>query len=110
MGEKVYGFHAIEEALKKAAAGSTLYIVRSAGARAAQLEQQARFTGKVAVRKVSRQELERMLPGSDVRDAILDMGGPRREGEHPDLPKFLSEISVRRLKKTGIILFLCLTA
>ncbi len=89
MGEKVYGFHAIEEALKKAAAGSTLYVVRSAGARAAQLEQQARFTGKVAVRKVSKQELERMLPGTDVRDAILDMGGPRRGASR------LTEVSVR---------------
>ena len=89
MGEKVYGFHAIEEALKKAAAGSTLYVVRSAGARAAQLEQQARFTGKVAVRKVSKQELERMLPGTDVRDAILDMGGPRRGAPR------LTEVSVR---------------
>ena len=27
MGEKVYGHHAIEEALKKAAAGSTLYLM-----------------------------------------------------------------------------------
>lgn len=78
MGEKVYGHHAIEEGLKKAAAGSTLYIVRGGGSWSAGIEREARATGKVAVRKVSRQELERMMPGVEVRDAILDLGGPRR--------------------------------
>ena len=41
MGEKIYGHHAIEEALKKAFAGSTLYIVRGGGPALAALERQA---------------------------------------------------------------------
>ena len=76
MGEKVYGHHAIEEALKKAPAGSTLYLMRGAQSLAG-LERQAMLTGKVAVRKLSKNELEKMLPGRDVRGAILDLGGPR---------------------------------
>lgn len=89
MGEKIYGHHAIEEALKKAFAGSTLYIVRGGGPALAALERQAVLTGKVAVRKVSRPELERMMPGCDVRGAVLDMGGPRRGASH------LKETSVK---------------
>ena len=89
MGEKIYGHHAIEEALKKAAAGSTLYLLRGADNRAAELERQAILTGKVAVKKVSKNELERMMPGKDVRDALLDLGGPRRGASR------LMEVSVK---------------
>ena len=81
MGEKVYGHHAIEEALKKAAAGSTLYIQRGLNSLAS-LERQAMLTGKVAVKKLSRTELEQMIPGADVRGAVLDLGGPRRGASH----------------------------
>ena len=38
MGERIYGYHAIEEGLKKAAAGSTLYLMRSGGERLNKLE------------------------------------------------------------------------
>lgn len=89
MGEKVYGFHAIEEALKKARHGSTLYIARGAEGRVAELDREARLTGKVAVRKVSRTELERMMPGVDLRGALLDMGGPRSGASR------LQEVSVK---------------
>ncbi len=78
MGEKVYGYHAIEEALKKAGMGSTLYIVRNGGERVQSLEREAICTGKVAVRKVSKDELSRMMDGVDLRGALLDLGGPRR--------------------------------
>ena len=57
MGEKIYGFHAIEEALKKAAHGSTLYLVRGEKERNEELDRKARLTGKVAVRKISKQEI-----------------------------------------------------
>lgn len=89
MGEKVYGYHAIEEALKKAFAGSTLYVMRNGGPAIAGLERKAMLTGKVAVKKLSKAELDRMLPGCDVRGAILDMGGPRRGASH------LKETSVK---------------
>lgn len=89
MGEKVYGFHAIEEALKKAAHGSTLYIVRGGGDRLAELDRQARLTGKVAVKKIAKAEMDRMLPGVDARGALLDMGGPRRGASR------LRELTVR---------------
>ena len=78
MGERVYGYHAIEEALKKAGMGSTIYLVRGGGDRIRDLERKAVFTGKVAVKKVSKDELERMMPGTDLRGALLDLGGPRR--------------------------------
>ncbi len=78
MGEKVYGFHAIEEALKKAGMGSTLFVQRQGGERIEALVREAKLTGKVAVKKLSRDELERMLPGVDLRGALLDLGGPRR--------------------------------
>ena len=78
MGEKIYGFHAIEEALKKAAHGSTLYLVRGEKERNEELDRKARLTGKVAVRKISKQEMDRMVPGIDHRGALLDLGGPRR--------------------------------
>ena len=78
MGEKVYGHHAIEEAIKKAGMGSTLYIERTKADKLGSMIREAQLTGKIAVRKVSRDELERMLPGADLRGALLDMGGPRR--------------------------------
>ncbi len=78
MGEKVYGYHAIEEALKKAGMGSTLYLQRNGGERLQALEREAVLTGKVAVKKLSREELQRMMDGVDLRGALLDLGGPRR--------------------------------
>ena len=78
MGEKVYGHHAIEEALKKAGMGSTLFVQRSGGKSIEALADAARLTGKVAVKKLSKEELERMMPGIELRGALLDMGGPRR--------------------------------
>lgn len=80
MGEKIYGRHAIEEGLKMAPAGSTLYICRGKGSKTADLERAARFTGKVAVKKISQAEMDRMLPGVDHRGVFLDLGGARRGG------------------------------
>jgi len=78
MGERVIGIHAIEEALKKARAGSTVYLLRNGGERIKKLELQAQLTGKVAVKKLSKDELDRMVaPGTEHRGAILDLGGPR---------------------------------
>lgn len=88
MGEKVYGFHAIEEALKKAGMGSTLYLQRGGGDKLLSLENQARATGKVAVKKLSKPELDRMLPGADLRGALLDIGGARRGASR------ISEVSI----------------
>lgn len=78
MGEKVYGYHAIEEAIKKAGMGSTLYLARNSGDRVQKLELEAKATGKIAVKKVSKDELSRMMPDVDLRGALLDLGGPRK--------------------------------
>ncbi len=78
MGERIYGYHAIEEGLKKAAAGSTLYLLRGPSDRLSKLEFQAQCTGKVAVKRLSKTELDRMAPGIDHRGAVLDLGGPRK--------------------------------
>jgi 23S rRNA (guanosine2251-2'-O)-methyltransferase len=80
MGEKIFGFHAIEEALKLAPAGSTLYLCRNSGDKNVRLEQLARISGKVAVKKIALVEMDRMVPGVDHRGAVLDLGGARKGG------------------------------
>ena len=77
MGERIYGLHAIEEGLKKSPSGSTLYVIRGGGERLKRLVFQAEATGKVAVKKVSKDELDSMCPGVDHRGALLDLGGAR---------------------------------
>ncbi|WP_320130004.1 23S rRNA (guanosine(2251)-2'-O)-methyltransferase RlmB [uncultured Sphaerochaeta sp.] len=77
MGEKIFGFHAIEESLKQAPAGSTLYLCRGMGGHTSALERQAMLTGKVAVKKIASVEMDRMAPDCDHRGALLDLGGAR---------------------------------
>lgn len=77
MGERIIGLHAIEEALKKARAGSTIYLLRNGGDRIKKLEFQAKLTGKVAVKKISKEELDRMVSSPDHKGAVLDLMGPR---------------------------------
>ncbi len=96
MGERIYGYHAIEEALKKASAGSSLYLLRNGGERLNKLVFQAQCTGKVAVKKLSREELDRMAGGIDHRGAILDLGGPRKGAsrlQEIGVEEFLSSLS-----------------
>ncbi len=57
---------------------STLYIVRGSGEKIQKLELDAKATGKIAVKKISKDELAQMMPGFDLRGALLDLGGPRR--------------------------------
>lgn len=73
MGDKITGTHAIEEALKNAPGGSTLYIVRG-DKRNRELELEANANGKTAVRKVSEAELDRIAGSTAHRGAVLDMG------------------------------------
>ena len=54
-----------------------MYVERGGSERLRRLIFQAECTGKVAVKKVSRDELEKMCPGVDLRGALLDLGGPR---------------------------------
>jgi 23S rRNA (guanosine2251-2'-O)-methyltransferase len=80
MGEKVYGKHAIEEGIKQAPMGSTLYVSRSVGKTYADIERAAQFTGRIAIKRVAPDEMDRMMPGTDHRGLVLDMGGARRGG------------------------------
>lgn len=73
MGDKITGIHAIEEALKKASHGSTLYLVRG-DKRNIALENQAMSNGKTAIKKVSEQELSQLAGNADHRGAVLDLG------------------------------------
>ena len=73
MGDKITGIHAIEEALKTAGHGSTLYLLRG-DKRNSALELKAQANGKTAVKKVSAQELDYMSNGNDHRGAVLDIG------------------------------------
>lgn len=73
MGDKITGIHAIEEALKIAAAGSTLYLLRG-DRRNSNLEFKAQANGKTAVKKVSDAELAKISGTEDHRGAVLDLG------------------------------------
>ena len=74
MGDKILGFHAIEEALKDAPAGSTLYICRNMEKRNSRLESLARQNGSVAIRKIAKIEMDRMTQNADHRGALLELG------------------------------------
>lgn len=80
MGEKIYGKHAIEEGIKLAPMGSTLYVSRGVGKSYSDLERLAMLTGKIAIKKLSPQEMDRMMPGVEHRGVVLDFGGARRGG------------------------------
>ncbi|HKL58921.1 MAG TPA: 23S rRNA (guanosine(2251)-2'-O)-methyltransferase RlmB, partial [Sphaerochaeta sp.] len=69
MGEKIFGFHAIEESLKQAASGSVLYLCRGMGGHTEALERQAILTGKVLIKKISKVEMDRMVDQADHRGA-----------------------------------------
>lgn len=73
MGTKITGIHAIEEALKNAGRGSTLYLVRG-DKRNASLEMQAVASGKTAVKKISETEMNELAQSKDHRGAVLDLG------------------------------------
>jgi 23S rRNA (guanosine2251-2'-O)-methyltransferase len=73
MGTKITGIHAIEEALKNASRGSTLYLLRG-DKRNASLELQAIANGKTAVKKVSDTDLEKLAGNPNHRGAVLDLG------------------------------------
>ncbi|MGE4454217.1 MAG: 23S rRNA (guanosine(2251)-2'-O)-methyltransferase RlmB [Sphaerochaeta sp.] len=79
MGEKIIGFHAIEEGLKRAASGSVLYIARGMGGHTQDLERQARLSAKVVVKKIAKVEMDRMVTQADHRGAVLDLVSSQRE-------------------------------
>jgi len=80
MGEKIFGFHAIEESLKQATSGSILYLCRGMGGHTEALERQALLTGKVLVKKIAKVEMDRMVDQADHRGAVLDMPNPSVKG------------------------------
>lgn len=73
MGEKIIGFHAIEEGLKKASSGSVLYIARGMGGHTQDLERLARLSSKVVVKKIAKVEMDRMVSQADHRGVVLDL-------------------------------------
>ncbi len=95
MGEKIYGKHAIEEGIKQAPMGSTLYVSRGVGKSYSDLERLAMLTGKIAIKKLSPQEMDRMMPGVEHRGVVLDLGGARRGGSRlivTTVSEFLSKL------------------
>jgi 23S rRNA (guanosine2251-2'-O)-methyltransferase len=79
MGEKIIGFHAIEEGLKKASSGSVLYIARGMGGHTQDLERQARLSSKVVVKKIAKVEMDRMVGQADHRGVVLDLVSSAQE-------------------------------
>lgn len=79
MRELIFGFHAIEEALKSPKAGSTLYIVKGES-RAKKIEMLAISTGKVVIKKVNKEDLNKIAPEKEHRGAILDLGSSSKAG------------------------------
>ena len=80
MGTKITGIHAIEEALKSASHGSTLYLLRG-DKRNSSLEFKAMSNGKTAVKKVSELELSRIAGTGDHRGAVLDLGAKAAQSQ-----------------------------
>lgn len=91
MGEKIVGFHAIEEGLKTARRGSVLYLERGAGARVQRIEHLAQANGKVVIKKVPKSDLDRMSGGVDHRGALLDL-----VLDSPNSPSKLKHLDVRQ--------------
>lgn len=79
MGERILGFHAIEEALKQAPQGSVLYICRNMEKRNERLESLAKVNRGVAVRKIAKVEMDRMTQGADHRGAFLELSRTREK-------------------------------
>ena len=92
MGERIVGFHAIEEALKDAPPGSVLYVCRNMEKRNNRLESLARQNGSVAVRKIAKIEMDRMVKNTDHRGAMLELG---TGSERRNASGSISSISVK---------------
>ena len=78
MGEKITGYHAIEEALKGVAPGSILFLCRNSEKRNERLESLARAAEKVAIRRIAKVEMDRLVPGVDHRGAVLEVASSAR--------------------------------
>jgi 23S rRNA (guanosine2251-2'-O)-methyltransferase len=74
MGDRIIGFHAIEEALKQAPQGSILYLCRNMEKRNNKLESLARQNRAVTLRKIAKVEMDRMTQQADHRGAVLELG------------------------------------
>ncbi len=106
MGEKIYGRHAIEEGLKLAPAGSTLYLCRGGKNKYTDLDRMARFSQKVAVKKISKAEMDKMMPGVDHRGAVLDLGGARRSASRVNTTNVKQYLSTLEEGQGGLVLIL----
>jgi 23S rRNA (guanosine2251-2'-O)-methyltransferase len=85
MGERILGFHAIEEALKQAPSGSILYICRNMEKRNDRLESLAKTTAGVSVRKIAKVEMDRMTQGQII--GALSLNSPERGNPCPPHPR-----------------------
>ena len=79
MGQRITGFHAIEEAVKNAPAGSVLYLCRNSEKRNDRLEGLAKANGKISIRKIAKIEMDRMVPNIDHRGCELELGESKKE-------------------------------
>ena len=98
MGTKITGIHAIEEALKNASHGSTLYLLRG-DKRNSALEFKAMSNGKTAVKKVSELELNKIAGTSDHRGAVLDLGAKAAQSQGGRIREMSVQDFCRSLKE-----------
>lgn len=96
MGEKIVGFHAIEEGLKRAGRSSVLYLERGAGSRVQRIEHLGQANGKVVIKKVPKAELDRIAQRSDHRGAVLDLAfganAPVEKGNRRSVKEFVESL------------------
>ncbi|MBR6234455.1 MAG: 23S rRNA (guanosine(2251)-2'-O)-methyltransferase RlmB [Spirochaetales bacterium] len=98
MGTKITGIHAIEEALKNASHGSTLYLLRG-DKRNSALEFKAMSNGKTAVKKVSELELNKIAGTSDHGGAVLDLGAKAAQSQGGRIREMSVQDFCRSLKE-----------
>lgn len=102
MGERILGYHAIEESLKSSKRGGVLYICRNMEKRAAHLEALAKAAGGITIRKIAKIEMDRMTNFGNHRGALLEL----KHGEKEEAVSVKEMIGRLNPEKPSIVLIL----
>lgn len=88
MAKRIIGYHAIEEALKKAPQKSVLFLCEKNKRHHASLEALARLSPAVTIHWIPESEMDRMAPHDEHRGAILQLADS--PNSHSSVKEYLS--------------------